>query len=82
MTALESTLNKINTTFSILSISRRGSLSYRNQSIDLHCKSLNWFLYDRDLGHKRVNLGLMLLTLGIYLFAMREQKTTSSKDIN
>ena len=24
------------------------SLSYRNQSIDLLCKSLNWFLYDRE----------------------------------
>ena len=25
------------------------SLSYRNQSIDLFCKSMDWFLYDRDL---------------------------------
>ena len=24
------------------------SLSYRNQSFDLHYKSMNWFLYDRE----------------------------------
>ena len=30
----------------------RGSLSYRNQSIDLLCKSMNWFFYDRDLRHE------------------------------
>ena len=28
-------------------------LSYRNQSIDLLSKSLDWFLYDRDLRHER-----------------------------
>ena len=26
--------------------------SYRNQSIDLHRKSVYWFLYDRNLGRK------------------------------
>ena len=26
------------------------SLSYRNQSIDLLCKSTDWFLYDGDIG--------------------------------
>ena len=31
------------------------SLSYRNQSIDLLCKSMEWFLYDRDICHERVN---------------------------
>ena len=25
------------------------ALSYRNQSIDLLCKSMDWFLYDRGL---------------------------------
>ena len=29
-------------------------LSYRNQSIDLLCKSMAWFLYDRNLRHERV----------------------------
>ena len=30
-------------------------LSYRSQSIDLHSKSVDWLLYDRDLRHERVN---------------------------
>ena len=30
------------------------SLSYRNQSSDLLCKSMNWFLYDRYLHHDSV----------------------------
>ena len=33
----------------------RRSLSYRNQFIDLLCKSMDWFLDDRDLHHERVN---------------------------
>ena len=28
--------------------------TYRNQQIDLHCKSLDWFLYDGDLSHERL----------------------------
>ena len=36
-----------------LTLSWRRSLSYRNQSIDLH-----WFLHDRDLRHERVQVGL------------------------
>ena len=31
------------------------SLSYRNQSINLLCKSLGWFLYDIYFHHERVN---------------------------
>ena len=31
------------------------SFSYRNQSIDLQSKSMDWFLYDRDLRCERVN---------------------------
>ena len=34
------------------------SPSYRNQSIDLLCKSMDWFLYDRDVSHERVNRSL------------------------
>ena len=37
-----------------LSLSRPRSLSYRNQSIDLQSKSMEWFLYDKDLRHERV----------------------------
>ena len=29
-------------------------LSYRNQSIGVQSKSMDWFLYDRDLRHERV----------------------------
>ena len=38
----------------ILTLLWRRSLPYRNQSIDLHCKSMNWFLYDRNLRHETV----------------------------
>ena len=38
-----------------LTLSRRRSLSYRNQFIDLQSKSVDCFLYDRDLRHYRVH---------------------------
>ena len=37
-----------------LTLSWRGLLSYRNQSIDLQSTSMNWFLYDNDHRHERV----------------------------
>ena len=37
-----------------LTLPWRRSLSYRNQSIDLHSKSMDWFRYDKDLRHERV----------------------------
>ena len=33
-------------------------ISYRNQSIDLQSKSMDRFLYDRDLRHERVKYWL------------------------
>ena len=39
-----------------VSLSWRRSLSYRNQSIGFLCKSMDWFLYDRNLCHKRFKL--------------------------
>ena len=39
-----------------LTLSWRRPLSYRNQSIDLLCKSIDWFLYDNDPRHERVNM--------------------------
>ena len=39
-----------------LTLSCRGPLSYRNQSINLLCKSMDWFLYDDGLRHERVNI--------------------------
>ena len=32
---------------------------HRNQSIDLPCKSMGWFLYDRELWHERVKIVLI-----------------------
>ena len=37
-----------------LTLSWWRSLSYRNQSTDLQSKSMDWFLYDRDICHERV----------------------------
>ena len=39
-----------------LTLSWRKPLSYRNQAIELLCKSMDWFLYDNGLRHERVNL--------------------------
>ena len=39
---------------SCLTFSWRRALSHRKQSIDLPSKSIDWFLYDRDLRHERV----------------------------
>ena len=38
----------------LLTLSRRRPLSYRNQSTDLLCKSMDWFLYDNGLRLERV----------------------------
>ena len=40
---------------SMLTLSLRRPSSYRNQSIDLLCKSVDWFLHDNGLRHERVN---------------------------
>ena len=42
----------------LLTSSWRRSLSYTNQSIYLLFKSMDWFLYDRDLRHEWVKLHL------------------------
>ena len=36
---------------------------YRNQSIDLQNKSIDWFLYDRSFRHVRVTAMLLALIL-------------------
>ena len=41
-----------------LTLSRRRSLSYRNQSTDLPSKSMDWFLYDNGLRQKRLKMKL------------------------
>ena len=45
-------INDLNTSL-YQTLSWRRSLSYRNQPIDLLCKSMYWFLYDREMGHER-----------------------------
>ena len=52
---------------SLLTLSCRRSLSYRNQSIDLQSKSMGWFLYDRDLRHERVKYLQMVSILDVFL---------------
>ena len=47
---LVNTVNMFN-----LTLSWWWSQSCKNQSIDLLCKSMHWFLYERDLLHERVN---------------------------
>ena len=43
-----------------LTLSWRRPLSYRNQSIYLLCKSMDWFLYDNGLRHERVKYVIAL----------------------
>ena len=40
--------------FMSLTLSWRRPSSYRNQSIDVQSKSMDWFLYDRDFRQERV----------------------------
>ena len=43
-------------------------LLYRNQATDLLWKSMDWFLYDNDLRHERVNIlnqTTLIITLDI-----------------
>ena len=39
---------------SYLTLSYRRYLLYRTRSIDLLCKSMDWFLYVRDLPHEKL----------------------------
>ena len=48
-------------------------LSYRNQSIDLHSKSKDWFIHDRDLRHKRVKSSIFFLAKSSLLFGRAHQ---------
>ena len=54
-----------------LTHSWRKSLSYRKQSIDLQSKSMDCFLYDRNLRHERIKWVINLRST-IY-FAMHEK---------
>ena len=53
------------TSFISLTLSWRRLLSYRNQSIDLQSKSVDWFLYDNGLRHERVNVLMLKNKTGV-----------------
>ena len=63
----------------LLTLSWRGPLPYRSQSIDLQSKSMDWFLYNNGLSHERVKLFLNLSVLswcikGTYNFYWLKKK--------
>ena len=58
---LEFTLSKESESSKPLTLLRQRPLSYRNQSIDLRSKSMDWFLYDNGLRLERVNSTLRRL---------------------
>ena len=45
----------------------RRSLSYRSQCHDLICKSLDWFLYNKNLRPERVNTGMVGVPSALFL---------------
>ena len=51
----------------LLTLSWRGPLSYRNQSIDLRSKSMDCFLYDNSLRHERINATSICLAFALDL---------------
>ena len=56
---------KFETSFHVkikLTLSWRRPLSYRNQSMNLLPKSMDWFLYDNGLRHERVNNSNVIVT--------------------
>ena len=48
-----------------LTLSRRSFLSFRNHSIDLTCKPVDWFQYDRDIRRERVKVCVKQTILSI-----------------
>ena len=69
MYTLEKHLGKFSWFQQKLTLSWRRSLSYRNQSIDLHSKSMDWSLNNRYLGHERVSdLANILSIYSLYEF--------------
>ena len=51
----------VNISWRYLTLSWQRPLSYRNQSIDVQRKSVNWFLYDNGLRHERVKFQSVVL---------------------
>ena len=61
------TLQKCCNPFYSLTLSKRRFLSHRNQSIHLLCKSMDWFLYDKDHRHERFNRGCVHFLYPIHI---------------
>ena len=67
-----------------LTLSWRKPLSNRNQSIDLLCKSMDWFLYDNGLRHERVNYFTNLsgkICVGVSFFQKKSRRLKVSNFI-
>ena len=47
------------------------ALSYRNQFIDLLCKSMDTFLHDRDLGQERIKTRQFMADLEQFFFYLK-----------
>ena len=63
-------------------LSLRRSFSYRNQSINFLCKSLDWFLYDRNIRHELTSLWIRAVKLYCTQCLFREMLLTSCSSIN
>ena len=59
----------------LLTLSWRRPLSFRNQSIHLLRKSMEWFLYDNGLRHERVNTSWRLRNVVSYISFVNEVRT-------
>ena len=55
-----------------LTLSRRRPISYRNQSIELQSKSMDWFLYDIGLRRERVNFNFFHINGFFYQYLFIE----------
>ena len=57
------------------------SLSHRNQSIDLLCKLIDWFLYEKDIDHERVKKLLLAAKLitSTFIQGQNDMKRTWKK---
>ena len=44
---------------------------YRNQSIDLHSKSIDWFLYEGNTGTKWINVFMYVSVYAYNLYVIR-----------
>ena len=57
----------------------RRPLSYRNQSIRLRSKSMDWFLYDNGLRHERVKIAIMLTIPMFEHYKKKKKKSNISR---